>query len=106
MKPEFIRSWRKLGGEALHIWPDLMPRNQPGEDFARLAGQYYDAGADGFCFWDGERRRAHISEWAAVQQLGHRHRLDRIIETAPGHYKRIPLKYLGGFSAEHSFHDG
>ena len=60
----------------------------------------------GSSFWDGERRPAHVSEWATVQQLGHRELLDRLIEEAKGHYRRISFKYLGGFSAEHSFHDG
>jgi hypothetical protein len=33
-----------------------MPRAQTAASYARLAKKYYEAGADGLCFWDGERR--------------------------------------------------
>ncbi|MCB1124325.1 MAG: hypothetical protein KJT03_22425, partial [Verrucomicrobiae bacterium] len=71
-----ISKWREMGGEKLHIWPDLMPRTQPAEMYAALAEKYYEAGADGFCTWDGERRTQRLSEWAAVRQLGHREDLE------------------------------
>jgi hypothetical protein len=103
---DLIRQWRKLGGERLHIWPDLMPRTQLPSDYARLARRYYEAGADGLCTWDGERRAARLSEWAAVQRLGHRDQLDRLEQEAKHYYRRVPCKYLGGFSARDAFHDG
>ena len=106
ISPEFIRQWRELGGDRLHIWPDLMPRTQPAEMYARLAGKYYEAGADGFCLWDGERRPQRVSEWAAVRRLGHRDQLDRLMAEAPGWYRKVDLAMLGGFSARESFHDG
>jgi hypothetical protein len=103
---DLIRRWRQLGGERLHIWPDLMPRAQLPSAYARLAKRYYDAGADGFCTWDGERRAARLSEWAAIQRLGHRDQLDQLAEQAKHFYRRVPCKYLGGFSAREAFHDG
>ena len=65
-----------MGKPDLHIWPDLMPRTQPAEMYAELAQKYYEAGADGFVTWDGERRTQRLSEWAAVRRLGHRDELD------------------------------
>lgn len=101
-----LRGWRKLAGDDVHIWPDLMPRDQPAESYAALAEKYYDAGADGVTIWDGERRTKRISEWAAVRCLGHRELLPRLKEKGPSFYRRVKLEKLGGFSAAESFHDG
>ena len=101
-----LQRWRSLGGEKLHIWPDLMPRAQTAASYARLAKRYYRAGADGLCLWDGERRSARISEWAAVRQLGHRRFLDQIIKDGPYYYRWAELKTLGGFDVKWSFKDG
>ena len=101
-----LRTWRELGGDRLHIYPDLMPRQQSPRQYAELAQKYYDHGADGVVTWDGERRAPRISEWAAVRQLGNPEYLDTIIRNNNEYYRRIPLKTLAGFSTEHSFHDG
>src|SRR5690606_1355308 len=45
--PELLQHWRALS-PTVRIWPDLMPRSQPGEAFALQAKQAYAAGADGF----------------------------------------------------------
>jgi len=103
---EFLRKWRRIGGPGVHIWPDLMPRTQMPHDYARLVKKYYDAGADGYCVWDGERRQQRISEWAGVQRLGHRNLLNRIIAEGPSYHRRVYLKYFDGLSVEMSFLDG
>jgi hypothetical protein len=103
---DLLRKWRELAGDRVHIWPDLMPRTQPAEMYAQLAKDYYEAGADGFCCWDGERRPQRISEWAAVRRLGHRNQLDQIFAEGPGWYRKVDLEMLGGFSVHESFHDG
>ncbi|MHC4062041.1 MAG: hypothetical protein ACYSUC_09745, partial [Planctomycetota bacterium] len=92
--------------DSVHLWPDLMPRAQSAASYAMLARKYYEAGADGLCLWDGERRTARISEWAAVQRLGHTGLLDSIIEEGPSYYRAVALKYLGGFDVKWSFKDG
>jgi hypothetical protein len=101
-----LKRWREIGGSRVHLWPDLMPRTQMAESYAKLAKSYYEAGADGLCLWDGERRTARVSEWAAVQRLGHREQLDRLAAEAASFYRRVPLRYLSGFSVKDSFHDG
>jgi hypothetical protein len=101
-----LKKWRKIGGDTIHIWPDLMPRAQSAASYARTAKAYYQAGADGLCLWDGERRTARISEWAGVQRLGHTNQLDQIIEQGPSYYRAVDLKYLGGFDVKWSFRDG
>lgn len=106
LHPSLIKKWREIGGENIHIWPDVMPRSQSAASYARTAKKYYQAGADGLCFWDGERRTARISEWAAVQRLGHEDMLDHIIKDGPAYYRAVKLKTLGGFDVRWSFKDG
>jgi hypothetical protein len=106
LHPTLLQKWRKIGGRRLHIWPDLMPRAQTAAGYARTAKAYYEAGADGLCLWDGERRTARISEWAAVRRLGHVEQLDRLIEEGPSHYRWADLETLGGFDVKWSFKDG
>ena len=101
-----LRRWRSIAGDKVHLWPDLMPRTQPAESYAKLAKKYRDAGADGFCVWDGERRAPRASEFAAVGQLGHLDGLDRLAGEARTYYRRVPMKYLAGLSVRESFSDG
>jgi hypothetical protein len=102
-RPELIGRWSQLARGRVKIWPDLMPRHQPGEEFAKQAKIYYEAGADGFCLWDAERRAPRISEWAVECRLGHREMLDRFVEEAPSYWRRIPIKYLMGLATRYSF---
>lgn len=104
--PELLQRWRRIGGDRVHLWPDLMPRSQMPAAYARLAKSYYEAGADGVCLWDGEGRTSRISEWAAVQRLGHRDQLEELAHEAPSFYRRVPLSYLGGISIRDAYHDG
>ena len=104
--PKILQKWREIGGSRVHLWPDLMPRAQPAESYARLAKSYYEAGADGFCVWESEHRQSRVSEWAAVQRLGHRELLEQVRQEGPSWYRRVPLKVLGGFSVQDSFRDG
>jgi hypothetical protein len=104
--PEVLREWRALGGARVKLWPDLMPRQQPPERFAALAQSYADSGADGFALWDGERRQARLTEWAALRRCGAIGRLGEIASVSRGWHRRIPLETLGGLSAQDSFRDG
>jgi hypothetical protein len=106
LHPDLLKKWRRLGGDKIHLWPDVMPRAQSAASYARTAKKYYEAGADGLCFWDGERRTARISEWAAAQRLGHVDMLDTIEREGPEYYRAVKLKTLGGFDVKWSFKDG
>ena len=100
-----IQKWSKLGQGRVHIWPDLMPAAQVGQDIARQASIYYQAGADGICLRDAERRAPRFSEWAVARHLGHRELLDRLIQEAPSYYRRVPIKHLMGFATRYSFNN-
>lgn len=103
---EAIRAWKKIGGDRVKIYPDLMPRTQPGEAFVKLAKKYYGAGADGLTIWDGERRPPRASEWAILRHLGHRDTLQELADVAPHYFRCVPLKVLNRMSVKHSFNDG
>ena len=103
--PSYIKKWSEMAGGRVHSWPDLMPSNQPGEKFAEQAKMYYEAGADGICLRDAERRAPSTSEWAVQRHLGHREILDYLAEQAPAYYRRVPLKYLMGFATRYSFNN-
>lgn len=102
---ELVRTLRALAGPNVHIWPDLMPRTQSGELFAKLAYEYYAAGADGFCMNDGERRTPRLSEWAVERLLGHRELLDKLEEAAKDYYRLVGIKYLMGYNTRFSFNN-
>jgi hypothetical protein len=106
LHPSLLKKWRGIGGDKVHIWPDLMPRSQTPAGYAKSAKKYYEAGADGLCFWDGERRTARISEWAVARQLGHINQLEHLIKEGPSYYRAVDLKFLGGFDVKWSFKDG
>lgn len=102
--PELLSRWRSLD-PGVRLWPDLMPRTQPGESFARLAQQAYAAGADGFILNDSERRAPHLSEWAVERYLGHLELLDDFVAEAPAYYQRVLMKTLGGFATRYSYNN-
>jgi hypothetical protein len=104
--PEFLRRWRKLGGEKLHIWPGLMPRSQPGHAYLKLAESFYELGADGFHVWDAERRHPRMSEWAVVRHLGHRDHYEELSKVAAGAYTKVLMRSQRGLSHVHSYRDG
>jgi hypothetical protein len=103
--PSLVQEWSALGQGKVHVWPMLMPHTQPGEEFARLAQVYYQAGADGVALWDAERRAPRVSEWAVQRRLGHRELLDRLAAEAPTYWRRVPIKYLNGLATRYSFNN-
>ena len=103
---EHIERFKELAGNDVKIYPDLFPRTQPAEDYARLAKMYYQAGADGFIFRDCERRTPRASEWAVACRLGHKNMLCELEALAPGYFKRVGLDEINGLSVNYSFNDG
>ncbi len=100
-----LKKWRQIGGEKVHLWPNLSSPGRSPESCVDLAKQYYFAGADGFSVWDGERRSTRTSEFAALQCLGRKKLLGRIGQEGPSWYRRVPLRYLMGYSVADSFHE-
>lgn len=53
------------------VYPNVMPRQMPPEEFRKKALAYYEAGADGLFFWDTNARHDTTSMWSTVRRLGH-----------------------------------
>ena len=102
---ELIEKWSKLAHGRVKIRPDLMPGSQAGEDFVKQARIYYEAGADGICLRDAERRSPHLTEWGVQCRLGHREMFDYLEKAAPSYYRRVPLKTLNGFATRYSYNN-
>ncbi|MGH8016700.1 MAG: family 10 glycosylhydrolase [Opitutaceae bacterium] len=102
---EMLKHLRSLAGDRVHIWPDVMPRAQPGPGFVQTARRLYEAGTDGLCLNDAERRAPRLSEWAVERQLGARDQLDQLEAEAATYYRRVPLKTLMGYSTRYSFNN-
>ncbi len=103
---EALQNWSKLAAPGVRLWPDLMPRQQTPAQFTRLARHYQENGANGFAFWDSERRNPRLSEWAGIRRLGHMEDWNVLARESTDWYRTIRLKTLGGFSADNSFRDG
>ncbi len=105
VSPELVRRWSQESQGRVHVWPDLIPRSQPAEGYARLARDFYAAGADGFGLVDCDRRGPHLSEWAVQRLLGHPELVDWLVEQSPSFYRRVGLRSLLGFNTRYSFNN-
>ena len=101
-----IQRWKNIDGCQTKIYPDLFPRTQPAENYAKLAKLYYAAGADGMIFRDCERRCPRSSEWAVAARLGHKNQLDELGKAGKTYFRRTELDEIDGLSVKYSFNDG
>jgi len=58
-------------GTGCKLYPNVMPRRMPAEEFRSKAQTYYQAGADGLFFWDTNVRHDTTAMWDAIRRLGH-----------------------------------
>jgi len=102
-----VSSFKKLTkGTRVKLYPDILPRCNPAEVYLEKAIELYEAGADGFCFWDANLRHPRRSEWAMITKLGHRDQLENWRDKARGYWRSVKLKFIGGISVKYSFTDG
>ncbi len=90
----------------MKLYPRLDPRQQPGDEYAKLAESLYADGADGFCVWDSERRMQRSSEVNVFKHLGHRNRLKYFMEKAPDYYRTNEIRSSRGLNVRYSYTDG
>jgi len=89
-------------GSRCKVYPNIMPRRMPPEDFRRKALAYYEAGADGLFFWDTNARHDTTSMWETIRRLGHIEELKaQAKEKKPREEPRIiKLMKLGGYTMQ------
>lgn len=91
---------RLAEGTGARVSADLYPRYLPAAEYPRRAREYYDAGADGLCFWDTYCRMPRKSEWSAIRRLGHVEELAELARVAAGWRRVVPLPSAAGMSLD------
>ena len=99
-----LRTYVELArGTTTEIHADLYPRGQSGDSMRIRAIACYDAGVDGLCFWDCQKRTQRLSVWAMHRQLGHRDELAGMKPFADSLFRREPLITLDGYEIQNEF---
>lgn len=89
-----------VAGTGTQVYADLYPRRQSADSMRIRALACYDAGVDGLCFWDCQKRALRLSGWAMHRQLGHKQSLREMKPFAEGLFRIVPLKTLDGLDAQ------
>jgi hypothetical protein len=63
----------------------------------------YEAGVDGLCFWDCQKRTQRLSGWAMHRLLGQREELAQMKPFADTLFRREPLVTLDGFEIQNEY---
>jgi hypothetical protein len=92
-----------IGDTATELIVDFYPRRMPAQARLLRALQYYEAGAGGFCFWDGQTRVTRASEFATGRFLGHREDLADWAQEMEDPFRVVPLRTLQGYSMDRRY---
>ncbi len=92
-----------IAGSETELIVDFYPRRMPARARLLRALEYYEAGAEGFCFWDGQSRVARASEFATGRLLGHRTDLARWAQEMEDPFRVVPLRTLQGYSMDRRY---
>lgn len=91
------------GEVGVELYPSFRPRRMPARARLLRALEYYEAGAQGFCFWDGQSRVVRASEFASGRFLGHREDLARWAEEMEEIFRVIPMRTLQGYTMDRRY---
>jgi hypothetical protein len=101
--PQRIAEIKQLAAPVgCRVYADVYPRYIPPTQYPRRAADYYEAGADGLCFWDTYSRVPRKSEWNAIRRLGHVDQLDALAHDAETYRRIVPLTSAAGMSLDPS----
>jgi len=92
-----------IGDTGVPVIVDFYPRRMPARSRLLRGMEYYDAGADGFCFWDGQARVNRASEFAWSRFLGHDEDLADWAERLGTEFRIVPMRTLQGYSLDRRF---
>jgi hypothetical protein len=105
--PERVAEWMGLArGTGCGIYPDILPRRMPADEFRKAAMRHYQAGADGLSFHDLYWRIHRKSEWAMLSKLGHRDELPQWEDRCRDAFRTVPLRTMIGLSMDPKFNPG
>lgn len=107
--PQRVAEWKTLvGGSSCELFPDVLPRRMPANEFRKRGIEYYAAGADGMSFHDLYWRIHRKSEWAMLSKLGHRQemQLPAWKSRCGDFFRKRKLVSLMGLSMDPRFNPG
>ena len=84
----------------VRFYPEMMPRRMSPEEYRQLALRYYEAGADGLCFWDTNSRAQYRKEFSMIRRLGHRDDLARWDDGHGEYFRTRKLRSVGGYALD------
>ena len=93
----------QLQGCKVPLVVDFYPRRMPARARFRRALEYYGAGADGFCFWDGQARVGRASEFAWSRFLGHADDLEDWVGLVGQDFREVKLRALQGYTLDRRY---
>ena len=101
---ETLRPYVELArGTTTQVHADLCPRRQSADSMRVRAMACDEAGVDGLCFWDCQKRAQRLSGWAMHRMLGHQDELGQMKRFADSLFRREPLITLDGFEIQNEF---
>jgi hypothetical protein len=101
---ETLRPYVELAQErTTEVYADLYPRRQSADSMRVRAMACYEAGVDGLCFWDCQKRTQRLSGWAMHRLLGQREELAQMKPFADTLFRREPLVTLDGFEIQNEY---
>ncbi len=101
---EMVTAYRQaIEGSKTSLLVDFYPRRMPARARLARAAAYYNAGADGFSFWDSQARVVRASEFATDRYLGHRDDLLGWAQQMPDTFRVISLRTLQGYSMDRRY---
>jgi hypothetical protein len=104
LPPAAVTAYREaIADSPTSLIVDFYPRRMPARARLERALEYYEAGADGFCFWDSEGRVVRASEFATARFLGHRDDLGRWMQEMGEPFRIVPLRTLQGYSMDRRY---
>jgi len=104
LPPEMVREYAAaVDGCDAELIVDFYPRRMPARARLARALEYYEAGARGFCFWDGQSRVARASEFATGRFLGHCDDLQRWRDAMDDGFRVASLRTLQGYSMDRRY---
>lgn len=85
---------------ACEVYPNLVPRQMPPEEYLEKAIRHYEGGAHGLAFWDALGRTSLLNEWQAARELGHQEQLRDWLAAGRFPRKLLLLRRLGRYTMD------
>jgi len=106
MEDDVMEAARAAGCKVVtHLMPSSKDARADEEETLEMAQRGFDAGVDGFWYWDMNNRQVKPEYWQVLSRIGHRDEVARMATARP-RMKATPLLTVGGFDFCHTTNRG